>query len=178
MKIIKFIINSLLIGIPSSLFLGMLFMDEWRMVFMHGYDDFLGLSLLTGAFVIWIYRKFISTGVANEIITDASKSAVELTKILKSKQGNINYKQKFKTTSTLGKGVALTGAANVVAMPIIIPAIGCQVHGAVPKGISQWEIHYSVPSLSGVQKNVISRNSTGFSHGEHWFDIKWPIPFL
>lgn len=178
MKIFKFLIFSLLIGVPSSLILGTVFMDDWRMIFMHGIDDFFGLSLLTGSLVIWIYRKFILTGITNKMISDASEGAGDLAELVKTNTKKKDYQRFSKIPNTLVKGVAITGAVNAVSMPIIIPAHGCQVHGAVPKGIGQWEVHYSVPSLAGIQKNIISRNSSGFSHGEHWFDVKWPTPFL
>lgn len=178
MKVFKFFIFALFIGAPSLLILGAIFMDDWRMIFKHGIDDFLGACLLTGSFVIWIYRKFILTGVTNKMLSDAFGGAGDLAKLIKNKS-NKNDRQKFSNIpNTLFKGVVITGAVNAVFMPVIIPAHGCNVHGVVPKGIGQWEVHYSVPILVGIQKNIISRNSSGFTHSEHWFDVKWPNPFM
>jgi len=107
-----------------------------------------------------------------------TQSAIQ--KEILSRVGSLNTSQPSEETKNKGgflKGalkVAAVGAAvNVYNPPVVIPKTGGGVvHGVVPKGFG-WEVHFSVPGNSMIQKNKLTRSTSGFTSGGATFEVRW-----
>jgi hypothetical protein len=71
------------------------------------------------------------------------------------------------------KGVVAGAAVNAYNPPVVFPRSGGgKVLGVVPKGMG-WEVRYTIPGNSMVQKNKLTRSTSGFSNGAASFEVRW-----
>jgi hypothetical protein len=151
-----------------------------------GIFDFLILSALLGSFIWFIVGRLFKSQFKEtasdlkKIMTDLSDNKQSPSDIDTSSKvqvaKKISTKEKDGALETVAKVLVAQAAFNAAVRPIVVQVNGGTVHGVVPKGTLNWEIHYTVPGNNIVQKHRISRNTTGFNHGPYQFRITWPSP--
>jgi len=157
----------------------------------HGILDFVLLCAFLGSLLLWFWRKL---GLGSKYYSDTKKDVgealsetkklIESTKSSSSKQQTVSTNAINGTTikkpkkksilSAVAQAAAAQASYNAVSNPIVVPLNGGTVHGATPKGINQWEIHYSVPGDNRVHRSKYGRGTVGFTHGQYQFRITWP----
>jgi hypothetical protein len=191
-RIILFFAKATLIGfIVVALYTWLTGRGLSELMTMHGMLDFVLLCAFLGSLLLWFWRKL---GPGSKYYADTrkefgealteTKKLSESTKKSSNKQQavstetvdvtNINKPKKKSILSAVAQAAAAQAAYNVVSNPVVVPLNGGTVHGANPKGIGQWEIHYSVPGDSRVHKSKYRRGTVGFTHGKYQFRITWP----
>jgi hypothetical protein len=131
---------------------------------MHGMLDFVLLCAFLGSLLLWFWGRLGSRSNKQQAVS--TDNTVDVTNIKKPKKKSI--------LSSVAQAAAAQAAYNVVSNPVVVPLNGGTVHGANPKGIGQWEIHYSVPGDSRVHRSKYRRGTVGFTHGKYQFRITWP----
>jgi hypothetical protein len=198
-RIIRFFFKSVVIGFVTfwtfSLFTESSFFTT---VHKHGVLEFSIACIFLGSIIIYFYRIY---GPGPEFFATIKKELLSIEKVnkdnktkQKSNNETDNYKdlvlaqiknrkkvpevpkekKKSSFLESTSKGIVALAAYNVAARPIVIALNGATFHGASPKGMENWEILYSVPNNSVIQKYKVRRGVVGFNHGTYRFEIKWP----
>ncbi len=158
---------------------------------MHGLFEFVLLCAFLGGLLVWFFTKL---GPGSEHYANTKKDVVEAVTEIKKLRATAERSSKEQQTvltdsvdvtttkkpkkksvlTAVAQAAAAQAAYNVVSNPIVVPLNGGTVHGANPKGMNQWEIHYSVPGDSSVHRKKYGRGTVGFNHGQYQFRITWP----
>jgi hypothetical protein len=158
---------------------------------MHGLFEFVLLCAFLGGLLVWFFTKLGSGSEhyentkkdVGEAVTEIKKLRASAKRSSKEQQAVPNDTVDGTNTKRLKKKSVLIAVAqvtaaqatyNAVSNPIVVPLNGGTVHGANPKGMNQWEIHYSVPLDSQVHRKKYGRGTVGFNHGQYQFRITWP----
>ena len=166
MKLIKFLLKSFFIGLILLIVIDSYF--DGKIVGKNselnsGFSLILIIAL--GSLTVFLYRKIFKKGSLLESNPTESNQST-----LKEKRKSSGM---FDSAS---KALAATAAYNAVTPPIVIPLNGATVHGVTPKGMYEWEIIFSVPGNTLVQRERIKRGSTGFTYGTYRFEVRWSNP--